>query len=173
VIQGWRRGTPSEDEQFAEFFVSTFERVTRSVLVIVGDREAADEITQEAFVKALMHWQRIRNYDEPIGWVRKTAIRMALRDRQRASRFETLSAGHEQADGAPPSVNGLDDHIVQALRTLSPMQRAAVALHYLDDLSVATIAETLGCAEATVRVHLHRGRQSLLAALNEEHSDVC
>jgi RNA polymerase sigma-70 factor (ECF subfamily) len=70
-------------------------------------------------------------------------------------------------------VNGLDDHIVQALRTLSPMQRATLALRYLDDLSISTIAETLGCADATVRVHLHRGRQALLAVLNEEHTDVC
>ncbi len=76
--------------------------------------------------------------------------------------------------GSPPlRVTRLDDHIVQALRSLSRMQRAALALHYLDDLSISTIAETLGCAEPTVRVHLHRGRQSLLAALSEEHTDVC
>ncbi len=175
MIHVWRRGTRSENEEFTEFFASTFARVARAVLVIVGDRAAAEEITQDAYVKALTHWQRIRGYDEPIGWVRKTAIRMALRRRRREARFEPLSVNDEERpDRSPPlRMTGLDDHIVQALRSLSQMQRAALALHYLDDLSISTIAETLGCAEATVRVHLHRGRQGLLAVLSEEHTDVC
>jgi len=51
------------------------------------------------------------------------------------------------------------------VRKLPDRQAQAVALYYLEDCSVAEIALALGCAEATVRVHLHRGRQTLGRAL--------
>ena len=51
-------------------------------------------------------------------------------------------------------------------RSALPMkQRAAVALHYLEDRPVDEIAELIGCADSTARVHLHRGRKALFAAL--------
>jgi len=50
-------------------------------------------------------------------------------------------------------------------------QRAAIALHYLEDRSIAEIAEILDIAPATARVHLHRGRAALRATLGDrEHS---
>jgi DNA-directed RNA polymerase specialized sigma24 family protein len=52
------------------------------------------------------------------------------------------------------------------------MQRAAIALHYLDDLSIKAVAQALGCAPATAKVHLHRARQRLGAILNEEFGDA-
>jgi RNA polymerase sigma-70 factor (ECF subfamily) len=56
----------------------------------------------------------------------------------------------------------------RAVRALPSRQAQAVALHYLEDRSVKDIAAVLECAEATVRVHLHRGRQALAAALGED-----
>jgi hypothetical protein len=50
------------------------------------------------------------------------------------------------------------------------MQRAAIALHYLDDLPVNQVALTIGCAEATARVHLHRGRQRLASCCGNRWS---
>src|SRR5919107_533297 len=56
----------------------------------------------------------------------------------------------------------------RAVRRLPIRQAQAIALHYLEDRSVKDIAAVLECAEATVRVHLHRGRQALAAALGEK-----
>ncbi len=55
-----------------------------------------------------------------------------------------------------------------AVRRLPRRQAQCVALHYLEDRSVADIARVLGIGEATVRVHLHRGRSTLAAALHEQ-----
>ena len=51
------------------------------------------------------------------------------------------------------------------MRALPARQAQAVALHYLEDRSLAEIARILGCAEGTVKAHLHRGRRALADAL--------
>lgn len=58
------------------------------------------------------------------------------------------------------------------LAGLSPKQRASVVLHHLAGWPVAEVAEALGCAEATVRVHLHRGRAALAEVLHENAEEV-
>jgi RNA polymerase sigma-70 factor, ECF subfamily len=58
-----------------------------------------------------------------------------------------------------------DHEFWDAVRGLPDRQAQAIALHYLEDRPVADIAEILGCAPATVKVHLHRGRRALADAL--------
>ena len=90
-MMAFRRGGRSSDrDDFAEFFAAKFEGVVRSLVLVVGDRETARDIAQEAFVKALLRWDRIQFYDEPVAWVRKVAFRAAMRDRRRAAHYETL-----------------------------------------------------------------------------------
>ena len=55
-----------------------------------------------------------------------------------------------------------------AVRRLPKRQAQAVALHYLEDAPVAEIAAIMDCAENTVKVHLHRGRQALAARFGAE-----
>ena len=58
--------------------------------------------------------------------------------------------------------------VAGAVRRLPTSQRAAIVLHYYEDRPVAEIASILGCAEATARVHLHRGRKRLAELLGED-----
>ena len=151
--------------EFDEFFASTYPAIVRSAALVVGDREVARELARDAFVKALLHWKRVRTYERADAWVRKVAFRMALRAKAR-----------EPQRGAPaePVVSDrvADVDLLRVIGELPPMQRAAIALHYLDDLPVDEVAATLGCAPSTARVHLHRGRMRLAALLHEEHDDV-
>ena len=119
---GFWRGVGSADrEQFEEFFESKFEGVVRSLVLVLGDWETARDIAQESFVKALLHWQRIGAYDEPVAWVRKVAVRAALRHRQRAARFETLTRGRTVSEVSPDPDIGVRDELVAALADLSPI----------------------------------------------------
>ena len=61
--------------------------------------------------------------------------------------------------------------MLASLQQLSPTQRAAVVLHYFDDLPVAEVAEALGCKPATASVHLHRARARLAELLGEQEVD--
>jgi RNA polymerase sigma-70 factor (ECF subfamily) len=67
-----------------------------------------------------------------------------------------------------------DHEFWDAVRTLPARQAQVIALHYLEDRPVVEIAEVLGCATATVKVHLHRGRKALadtLASTTWRHHD--
>jgi RNA polymerase sigma-70 factor (ECF subfamily) len=71
------------------------------------------------------------------------------------------------APAAPPELAGL----VDALRKLSPNQRAAIVLRYLMDLDVSEVARRMGISTPTVRVHIHRGRARLRVLLGSEEVD--
>ncbi len=62
-----------------------------------------------------------------------------------------------------------DSGLAAVIAELSPQQRAVVALHYLDDLPVAEVAQILGISEGTVKSHCSRGMEHLRRHLN--HSD--
>lgn len=151
--------------EFDDFFASTYPAIVRTAPLVVGDQEVARELAQDAFVKALVRWRRVRTYEHPRAWVRTVAFRMALRARAREP---------ERGVGAEPAtVEVLPElDVLRAVSRLPRMQRAAVALHYLDDLSVDDVAVTLGCAPSTARVHLHRGRKRLAELLAEERDDA-
>jgi RNA polymerase sigma-70 factor, ECF subfamily len=110
----------------------------------------------------------VQAMESPGGWVRRVAIRDAVRTRRRDARRVSLS-GSAAADAPEPAPLPLD--VRRALRTLPRRQRAVIAPHYLDDRPVAEIAGLLGCSGGTIKTHLARGRQALAALLGEEATD--
>lgn len=155
-------------------------RIVRTVALVVGDVGVAEEVAQDAFARAFASWRRVGGYDAPDAWVRRVAIRDAVRrsgrDRRRPEREAlagTRDAGTGRGAAASDPAGGVADHldVVAAVRDLPPQQRAAVVLHYLDDLPVAAVADALGCSASTAKVHLHRARRTLAARLGEEPDD--
>lgn len=150
---------------FEELFRAEYRGLVRALVPLTGDQGDAEAVVQDAFVKAMVRWERIRRYDRPGAWVRRVAIRDAVRADKRARAAPPPAVG---------SAGDLLDHVPQqidlhrALRTLPGRQRAAVVLHHLAGWPAAEVADALGCAESTVRVHLHRGRQALALALRLE-----
>ena len=78
------------------------------------------------------------------------------------NRLASRSSGCDEA--SPIDV----DSFWALVRTLPAQQARCIALRYVDDLDVAAIAAVLGCAEPTVRVHLHRAHRSLASRLELE-----
>ena len=149
------------------FFRACYLPVLRTVFLVVHERTLAEDVTQEAFYRLLKHWRSVSTYELPEAWVRRVAVRIAVREVQRAAsrvakeRSEVL----EQHDDLP------DPDVARAVRGLSPMQRTTVALYYWEDRPVAEIAEILEVSEATVKQHLHRARHRLADLLSEEVTD--
>lgn len=153
--------------EFESVFRASYPRVLRAAYVVVADWEVAHELAQDAFVQLLRHWEKVSGYDEPGAWVRRVAIRLAVRHR---SRRPLLFAAPEPRDASRATEVHVD--LMRAISTLSPTQRAAVVLHYLEDLPVARVAEELRCSEATAKVHLFRARNRLAGLLGESEGVV-
>jgi RNA polymerase sigma-70 factor, ECF subfamily len=137
-------------------------RLWRSLVAFGGDTELASDAMAEAFAQALGRGEGVEAHDR---WIWRAAFRIAageLKDRRR------IDAGSE-----PQATVGMPEPVidlVQALRTLSPNQRAAVVLSLYADLPTREVARLLDCSQPTVRVHLSQARRRLRNVL--EDSDV-
>jgi len=132
-----------------------------------GDRDTALDLLQETYVTALRRLERYRG-DGPLGaWLRRIAVRKALDWRRgflsRTRRHLAFGlAAPQEAPAAPaPHFAGERAAFMTALGRLSAKQRAALILREVEELSFAEIGGALGCREATVRVHLHRAKESM------------
>lgn len=160
---------------FEEVFRVEFAPVERTVYLVCHDREQAKEITQEAFVALLRRWRQVSRYERPGAWVRRVAIRLAIRSVRR-ERSRLGLERQAQALLPPPAepsggITVWDVDVLAAVRTLPARQRAAVALFYLDERSMTEVADLMGCSPATARVHLHRARSRLAKLLSEREAE--
>lgn len=154
------------DEAFKAVFLTEYAPVMRMMRLILGSTSAAEDVTQEAFLMLFVHWQKVSRYEKPGAWVRRVAIRKAMRGRRRAKREAAL--GTEAI--AEPAFPDLD--VRRAVSQLSMAQRAAVVLHYYEGHPIADVASIMRVREGTVKQHLHRARARVAVLLGEETSDV-
>jgi RNA polymerase sigma-70 factor (ECF subfamily) len=165
----------TDTTEYTRCFRQEFPRVLRTVLLILADHGRAEEVTQDAFVMLLQHWDRVSQYERPDAWVRQVAVRMAGRLARREHRRRLLERHFRSELTVPPpelAGNLAGNEVYRAVHALPPRQRTAVVLFYFEDRPVAEIAEILGCSPATARVHLHKARQRLADRLREELDDV-
>ncbi len=160
--------------------LSAFEEVVRryqrrvygTALRIVRCHEVADDVSQEAFVRA---WRSLDRFDtaRPFGpWVCRIAANLALNHvRSPRGREETLpeEQAEPRSEAADPLESLLDDEgrrvLDEALSELPAEQRAVFVLRAFEELSYAEIAETLGLQPGTVMSRLFRARDRLARAL--------
>jgi RNA polymerase sigma-70 factor, ECF subfamily len=141
-------------------------RLVRALTLACGDREVAADAVQEAFVKAHLNWRRIQQYDDPVGWIRRVAINRLRDDHRRQTR---KGKALMRLAGQPPiesvEQNGFDSELPAILAQLPKQQRIAMALFYVDELSVAEVAAALDVSEGAVKSYLHQGRARLRSVM--------
>lgn len=149
-------------------YAASYRRLVGQLTALVGDVAEAEDLVQEAFARAAGQWSRLERYDNPEAWLRTVAMNLARskwrRGRRAAAVMLRLRASHEEA--APPS----PDHValVAALRALPAVQREALVLFHVADLTVEEIARETGAPTGTVKARLSRGRAALARSLSEE-----
>jgi RNA polymerase sigma-70 factor (ECF subfamily) len=145
---------------FDEFYRGTVDRVVHLVYATTGNRTLAEDCTQEAYAKAWRDWDRIRQHDDPLSWVRTVARRDAISQwRKDSNRARALVRHGVDAPAAGPN----EDRVAvrNALQQLPDQLRETVALFYIADLSIDQIAHETGSPVGTVKARLHRGRAQL------------
>ena len=153
---------PTADRSYREFYDRELPAMVALAAAVTGSHLLAEDIAQDALIKAYRRWDTVSTYDKPGAWLRRVTINQALSTRKRAAAEvrARLRLGAERMPDLSPAPAHHDD-VWAAVRTLPGKQRAAIALHYLEDRPVVEIADILGCAENTAKVHLHRGRAAL------------
>ena len=168
-----RHGDASFDESFDELAALAYRVAYR----LLGSRPEAEDVAQEALVRAYARWRRIRGHAEP--WVARVATNLALDGLRRRSRRPEAALAVDGGDG----VHGTDARdrsgrrdaaestvatdrmeLGRLLAELPRRQREVVVLRYLADRTEADTAAELGTSIGSVKQHAHRGLAALRAA---------
>ena len=161
-------------EPFERFYEREYRSVVGLAYALSGSRAASEDLAQEAFIAAHRNWDRIGAYDKPEAWVRRIVSNLSVsRFRKRINETKALTrlAGFGNESAMLPELPAEADEFWSAVRRLPKRQAQAIALHYLEDRSVADIGEILECSPNTVKVHLHKGRQQLARKLGVDAQD--
>jgi RNA polymerase sigma-70 factor (ECF subfamily) len=152
---------------FDAFFAAEYRGLVGLASVLCGQRALGEELAQEALLSAYKHWPRIASYDDPGAWTRRVVANLATSSWRRRARETRAILRIRRARRPDAELVTTDTEFWAEVRALPSRQAQCVALHYLEDRSVADIARVLGIAEPTVRVHLHAARRVLAERLQE------
>ncbi|HEX4472464.1 MAG TPA: sigma factor-like helix-turn-helix DNA-binding protein [Nocardioides sp.] len=159
-------------ESFEEFYRREFPRLLVLARALAGD-QSAEDVAQESMIVTYRQWTRIALLDSPVGYVRGICAHKAVSWTRRVSaehRALRRVAARQTRTVAPLAPDS--ERFWVEVRRLPRRQAQVAALFYALDLPVSAVAETLGCAEGTVKVHLSRARAQLSTRLlvSEEES---
>lgn len=144
--------TPDPREDFAAVYEAHYQAVFKAVRGVVLDPSLAEDVTQDAFLKAYQARERFRPTGRVESWLCTIAIREAIsRLRWAKVQRRVFAAWHREARRPP---DGLGDLLDELLGVLSPKARAVVVLHFLHGYRYREMAEVLGLPEGTVASRL-------------------
>jgi RNA polymerase sigma-70 factor (ECF subfamily) len=155
---------------FEELYRLNSSRVYAVCMRMCGNAGYAEEMTQEAFIRA---WQRLSSFrgDARFStWLHRVAVNVVLSDRRsRAKRMEKVTDPLENLEvrlSARPDVPGLSVDLEEAIAKLPEGARDVFVLHDIEGYKHKEIAEMTGIATGTSKAHLHRARRLLREHLN-------
>ena len=159
------------DETFTQF-VAAHGAMARRVAwrLMGGDGAAADDVVQNAFVKAHAKFHTVLQEGAREAWFRQIVVREALNQLRWLAvrrRVAQLAGFEDRAQPAVVRDSGAVARIEAAVAALSPQQRAIFVLVHLEEQTVAEAAAQLGIAEGTAKSHLHRALTSLRTQLED------
>lgn len=167
-------GRPTPGEKFAqrealfEAFVERYSReLGRLAYLMVGDRDAADDLTADALLAVWRQWDTVQASDHPLAYVRRVVINMAatrvrrlVRERRWLVMFQS-----EALEVAPGTDTAAVVDVRSALVRLPAGRRACVVLRYAFDLSEQEVAALLGVSVGTVKSQTSKGAEQLRRVL--------
>lgn len=156
------------DEAIAALFLEHARSLVRLARFFADDRNAAEDLVQEAFLRLRRSFHRIESHDRTAAYLRSIVLNLA-RDHNRRG---LMSLRHRMPEedsrlSAEDRIVMREDQqqVIDAVQALPRRQRDCLVLRYYMDLSIPDIAATLGISVNSVKTHLQRGMAVLEARL--------
>lgn len=159
---------PGNKEDFDQLYRTTYQRIFATLVMILKDRPAAEDATQEAFLRAFRAWKSWKQDAPAEAWVHRIALNVAFTKRRREQFQEVskllLRLGRPDD---PDPAEGIHPDLHHELRALPPKQAAAIVLRHLHGYTNREIALTLGIPERTVASRLAAAKARLKVRLGD------
>ena len=148
---------------FVECYLRHYGRLVRALRLSGADAGTAEDVAQEAFARALVHWGRISRGPNPVGYLYTTGFRLLRRQLARSARWDIGET--PEPEGEPPDRTGSEAAtrvtVETALAAMPPRRRACAVMCLVVGLPTDQVADALGIAPGTVRKHLEQARRDL------------
>src|SRR5712691_1562715 len=161
---------PLSSEQQNRFVSENMRRVFLLIYRVVGNVADAQDLTQEAFIKALQRQDQLKDLDKATHWLSRIASNTAIDFLRRSGRV-SFSELDEMPE--PVAVSAMEspeqmvlrserrEYLEAGLDVLTDRERTALLLRDVEDLSAEQVAAQLHCSKATVRSHIANARVKL------------
>jgi RNA polymerase sigma-70 factor (sigma-E family) len=147
----------------AELYERHAPAAARLAYLLTGDRNRAEDLVQEAFVRLAGRFRHLRFPDAFDGYLRRTIVNLHT-SQLRRQRVERAYLARQRAGPEPTAASpdlGIREELWGALGLLPPRQRAAVVLRFYEDLSERETAAILRCSEAAAKSLVARAMETL------------
>jgi RNA polymerase sigma-70 factor (sigma-E family) len=154
-----------EEDAFDAFVRGRMSDLLRFGHMLTGNADAAADLVQDALERTLAAWPRVRNRDDPEGYVRRTMVNRNVsvwRRRRREYLTDDVPESGQHVDPPLP-----DQELQDALDSLPRRQRAVLVLRFAEDLSERQTADMLGCSVGTVKSQTSKALAKLRLRLPE------
>jgi RNA polymerase sigma-70 factor (ECF subfamily) len=173
TVRAIRRG---HSDAYAQIVERYQRRLFGLVLMMVKDAGGAEDVVQEAFLRAYTHLDRFDEQRDFYPWLATIAVRMAQNWMSRRSRVRAREGGSETEEADAGGTEDLVAELVDDERgrqlwrlvgALPQGERMAVLLYYRHDMQISDIANALGVTGGTVKTLLFRGRRKLRTMITD------
>ena len=174
VIHACQQG---DREAFRLLFEAYKDRVFSIACYSLGDETAADDVTQQIFVKLFTRIGQFRGDSEFTTWLYRLVINSCLDERRRQRRFLPVAefapmTVHRKSPETGYERRELAGSVREAIGGLKPKMRTPILLKYIEGLSYEEIAAVLGCSKGTVASRLNRAHKALAKKLSHLRGEL-
>jgi RNA polymerase sigma-70 factor (ECF subfamily) len=150
-------------ERQNRFVSENLRRIFIQIYRIVGNVADAQDLTQEAFIKALQRQDQLKDGQKAAHWLSRIATNTAIDFLRRSGRatyceMEKAPEGHAESPEQLLLRSEQRNYLEDGLRLLSARERAALLLRDVEGLPAEEVARRLDCSKATVRSHIANAR---------------
>lgn len=170
----------NDNDSRRELFENYYRRTYAVVFNILRRRENAEDITQDAFIKAFQNLHQLNDGAKFGAWLAVIASNLARNYLKREKKMiltdelPVIETGASEDDTEAEALRSLEvERVRKAIRELPPDQYQVIVLQYYHDLKVEEIAGLLKISPGTVKSRLFRARQRLAGYLELEYGSVC
>jgi len=171
LVESQPAETPPPSGRLEELYVRNAPGALRLAYFLTGNRELAEDLVQEAFVRVAGRFRHLRIPDAFDAYLRRTVVNLFTSHLRRTK----LERAYVERNGADARVSAFEpgdpaarDELWRALHTLPERQRAAIVLRFYEDLSERQSAEILGCSTGALNQLVVRGMAALRTQIGDD-----
>ena len=157
------RTDAAESGRLADLYARHSPAAGRLAYLLTGDAHLAEDLTQEAFVRAFGRFRDLRQPESFEWYLRRTLVNLTRSHFRRQRTERDHLARHRASERTEPGADHVSerDAMWRALQQLPPKQRTALVLRFYEDLADVQIAAAMGCPVGTAKSLIHRGLERL------------